>query len=249
MSRFEVPTFVSLMAGLSWVWASPACQFQGADEATQTGLGGATSDGPAAAAAPAGELGRDSSLTRTESLSTAIRRVEVRVPAEVDIEVGTEDRGQITVRGSAAFVNRVHIQQFDETLKLDVQRSVQADSGLRIQVDIPQLSQVSLYGAGVLRASNISAPDLVARLEGAGSLVLDGDAERVELESKGAGSIQAAGLRSQHVRIDARGTASMEVFAEQTLDVSIMGMGTVRYRGRPHIRPSISGFSDITPLE
>jgi hypothetical protein len=62
----------------------------------------------------------------------------------------------------------------------------------------------------------------------------------------GSGDIDAFDLHSDNVRVEVSGSGKLDVFADKKLDISVSGMGNVRYKGNASISQSSSGMSKVS---
>ena len=82
-------------------------------------------------------------------------------------------------------------------------------------------------------------------LSGLHTLRMRGTAQRVTASLDGSASISAFDLVAQEVRLDCQGLNNCEVTAEQSLDVTLEGGGSVTYAGRPVINQRIEGLGRV----
>jgi formylglycine-generating enzyme required for sulfatase activity/predicted small secreted protein len=96
-------------------------------------------------------------------------------------------------------------------------------------------------GVGDLEITLLTADELVVRHSGAGAVIISGQVKGQELSHNGVGSYFAIDLRSQTASIKISGAGSADVWAVETLDVEIAGLGNLTFYGSPRIIQNISG--------
>ena len=127
------------------------------------------------------------------------------------------------------------------------------DKVLDVVLSVDDLVKISVYGestiktVGKYKGENLvinvaGAVHLDAELEletldidlaGAGNLDLRGSAVKFSLECAGAGTIKAYDLKAEHVKLEIAGVCNVQVYAAESIDAEIAGMGTIRYKGNP----------------
>jgi hypothetical protein len=107
---------------------------------------------------------------------------------------------------------------------------------------------VDISGAGSLKIKNLEADDLQVNLSGAGSFDLAGKAARQTVTIDGAGSYNAGDLECQEASVTISGAGSATVWATETLDAELNGVGSIRYYGEPEVTESVSGLGTVVSL-
>lgn len=97
-------------------------------------------------------------------------------------------------------------------------------SGRRLDLTIGGSGSVS----GELRYELVAAA-----ISGSGSMRLSGEGRELRLSSAGSGSFRCASYRAETVGVSLAGSGSAEVYASASLSASVVGSGSVRYRGSP----------------
>jgi hypothetical protein len=59
------------------------------------------------------------------------------------------------------------------------------------------------------------------------------------------GNYQAFDLQTRTAQVNISGNGTVNISAEDSLDVSISGMGTVQYRGSPKLSQRVSGLGSV----
>lgn len=87
--------------------------------------------------------------------------------------------------------------------------------------------------------------DLYAECEGSGEIRLNGEARNSELRVIGSGHLRASQLNTDICIAFINGSGTIDTDVNISLDVTIMGSGTVNYYGNPVISSYISGSGKI----
>lgn len=106
---------------------------------------------------------------------------------------------------------------------------------------------VQVSGAGKVEAA-VEVQNLTVSITGAGAVEVRGRAQALEASITGTGALRAGGLATQDARVLVSGAGSATVAPVETLDVTISGVGKVRYRGQPAtIHKDVGGWGKVEP--
>ena len=109
---------------------------------------------------------------------------------------------------------------------------------------------VSLDGAGSIELNDIAVSDLDVNLSGAGSTTASGTADHLNLTISGFGDFDGKDLQGNTANVTISGAGGATVWAEEDLDATISGAGSVSYYGSPaNVRKQINGVGGINHLE
>ena len=100
---------------------------------------------------------------------------------------------------------------------------------LTIDVYLPELTSVSLNGAGNFTINSGNTLELTFSLSGAGN-------------------INAQNFQVHNVNITHSGVGNARIWATNSLNGTLSGVGNIRYRGNPTINVNRTGIGSITPL-
>ena len=150
----------------------------------------------------------------------------------------------------------------------DLLKSLADKKPIQYKLSIKQLSKLALAGVGDLRAEHLEGDSLDidhqgagkihfadlhytslnAVLGGLGEIVLSGEIQTQVANLSGAGQYQAKDLRSQSADVLVSGAGEAQVWAEETLNAQVTGIGSIKYRGTPALQESGSDMGSIEPL-
>ena len=94
---------------------------------------------------------------------------------------------------------------------------------------------VNIGGAGSINVDALNAEESTVHLSGAGDIALAGQVERQGVFLNGAGNYRCGELESQRANVELTGAGNATVWATETLDVTIRGIGSIRYYGNPYV--------------
>ncbi len=125
---------------------------------------------------------------------------------------------------------------------------VELSGGYDVTVDADGAETLSLRVSGAAdgRIDNLHVRDFEAKVSGAGSFALSGEAEKATIHISGAGDIEAAGLVCGALDAKISGAGDMTVSVLDALDAKISGVGSIAYYGSPTVTQSVSGLGTVT---
>ena len=116
------------------------------------------------------------------------------------------------------------------------------------QIECAQIEAVSavldIEGSGNIDCV-VDVEDLSSKIEGSGDINIDGSAVNSELQIIGSGHQRAGQLNTDVCTAYISGSGIIDTHVNNTLDVTIIGSGTVNYSGNPVITSHISGSGKI----
>lgn len=107
---------------------------------------------------------------------------------------------------------------------------------------------LDVSGAADIDIDSLTADSLEMNFSGGVECDLSGEVRDLTLVVDGAGSFDAADLKSANSDITINGVAEVKLWVTEELDISINGAGSVRYYGKPHVSQSIEGLGTIRSL-
>ncbi len=133
-------------------------------------------------------------------------------------------------------------------LTVELGEKVKPSDANTIKITNPTLREFSSTGAIKASIKQVAGPSFTIGVEGAGSVNLTGRSEKLSLKVEGAGKIGALGLKAKAVDVRVDGTGSVDTHAIETLDITLNGIGVVRYRGDPKLTKSVSGLGTVRKM-
>jgi hypothetical protein len=145
---------------------------------------------------------------------------------------------------------------------------ISIENRLRYTITVKELDQLTLGGAGVIRAerltgdtlklhhsglgfmniSGLNVRELGVTLGGLGEVRLAGEVQSQVVALSGGGGYQAIDLRSQEADVTLTGAGTAKVWVEAKLKASVSGAGSILFKGEPQLDQSVSGLGSVKPL-
>ena len=148
--------------------------------------------------------------------------------------------------------------------------SLSSDHNITIYITTPKLEQVHIAGTGSVVGKSkftegdklslkisgsgditldVNTPEITASISGSGDMHLSGETEKQTIKIAGQGDYMAEELKSEDTKLNIAGSGDIRVFADNKLDVSIAGSGTVLYKGSATVKQHVAGSGEIRKLE
>lgn len=180
------------------------------------------------------------------------------------------DRQELVVHAQENIIDALVIDIRDGVLSIQTERGVRFEGRTDITYDIHvmDVSRIELGGSLDLQSEgftttllelefggsidavlhNLDVEQLTIAAGGSADVELSGRAEQFTVSSGGSADIDALELQAQDVTIKTAGSASMKVWAEQSLNVKAAGSANIRYKGRPLVEQSAAGSARVYPM-
>lgn len=94
---------------------------------------------------------------------------------------------------------------------------------------------------------NLKANNVKVIGEGGVKFEFDGIADELDASISGAGYLDAIDLKTRICDIKIEGIGAGSVYATETLNATISGIGKIRYKGDPHLYKKIEGIGVVSP--
>ena len=164
---------------------------------------------------------------------------------EVYVEVGKDYSCEI--KADDNLLKYITTKVRGNKLIIDSKKNLNPRKGIKINITLPVLNAIEASGASTITAYGIDSDYFNLSVSGAGSIELDGKADTFKMDVSGAGSVDAEELIAKEVYVNLSGAGSADVYAEESLDADVSGVGSVNYYGNPDdVTTDISGIGSIT---
>lgn len=190
------------------------------------------------------KIGSGNRVTEKRDLAD-FTRFEMFGSASVTIELG--QRQSVTLELDDNLLPLITTDVRNSTLGVGRSEPYFSSGGLRMVIQVLDLSHTSLFGSGGIDVTNISRVSFEAVINGAGTITCEGKVDRVKAEIDGSGTIDAFRLSSKSAYAVINGSGEIKIYASDSLVAVISGVGDIRYKGKPsHVEKFIEGVGSIT---
>jgi hypothetical protein len=119
-----------------------------------------------------------------------------------------------------------------------------------VEIHAQGLRSLTLHGNGRVEIGGASGDRLRLQSDGIGSITAYGGATRVDAVVRGAGIVDAGGVKSQHARAMVEGVGTARVAGRDRVDATVKGMGAVEIVGKTRKKVErLEGFGRVTVVE
>jgi len=173
-------------------------------------------------------------------------RVEVSGAFAVEISAGHESR-RVTIRGSRVTLDTVTTTIRDGTLVVGMRDDGRLSGELpTVAIALPILRGFTNTGFGSAKIAGLTGADINVINSGAASVTVAGRAGHETIELDGAGKIDATGVDAKDVEANNNGVGVVDVRASGSLEMTVNGLGVIRYAGSPsHVESHVNGVGRI----
>ncbi|MBU1098851.1 MAG: DUF2807 domain-containing protein [Bacteroidetes bacterium] len=172
------------------------------------------------------------------------QEIEISGAYEVDIFVG--EKTGVELSGDDNLLKYIDTYVRGNTLVIESRKDLKPRKGIKIKITTPELEVLSLSGASDVFIEGLDEGRFYLDMSGACSIEAEGIVGTFKLELSGAGSVNARHLKAEDVVVSISGASSASVYASNSLDASVSGVGSVSYYGDPeYVDTDVSGIGSI----
>jgi hypothetical protein len=180
------------------------------------------------------EKGDGNRISQTRDLDT-FTRILVKGGIELDLKAGDEQSVTIATDGNRIELVETYVK--DGTLVIDLSERKRKRFWNNVEIDV-DISVENFDGIEILGAvdgdlSGINSDRFEIDIKGAADLKLSGACISLVVDLKGAGDVDADNLKCDNVDVDLKGAGAASVFASQSVDALVAGVGTIDVYGNP----------------
>ena len=162
--------------------------------------------------------------------------------------VNVGQKQSVLVSGGDTALGKVTTQVVDNVLVVSTTERSHSfgKNDVVIVINVEQLSQFQMEGAGKTEINNISGDRFRLNYQGVGLLKATGKVQNFVLKAEGVGSVNARELDAQNVDVNLQGVGSVKVRASESLRAKLEGIGSLTYYGKPsRVSKSVDGIGRV----
>lgn len=177
---------------------------------------------------------------------TAFSRIQIYLGADLDLTQGGS--GSLSIEADDNIMQYIDTKIQDGSLIVTKPDHINLSptQPIQLHVTFSTLNSIEIFGSSAITAEDLDLERLMISFSGSGSTRLTGAIGNQTIVVRGMAIINNSDLVSQQVSVDISGNGTIEINAEETLDIKVAGMGNIHYRGNPTITQNISGTATIT---
>lgn len=207
--------------------------------------------------------------TETRNIQQAYR---IKLAGSYDVEITQGPVTSVKVEADENLLPFILTNENDGFLIIKSKSNVNLSSrhGIRVYITTNKLEEIQLAGSGNIIGKSrftggdklklkiagsgdmqleVNTPSLESEIAGSGTLTLTGETRDQRIQISGVGNYKAGDLKSENATVRIAGSGDVKVFAANTLDIRIAGVGSVYYKGDPVIKQHVSGSGEVKRME
>ena len=132
-------------------------------------------------------------------------------------------------------------------LKIESDSTFETKADSEIIINVKSLKEFTFDGVGETVIQNVNSEKFTCNINGVGSCELNGKVESFYVSVNGVGSVNARQLIADDVVANLNGVGSVKLYAKNSLNASVNGIGGLTYFGNPaELILNDSGIGGIT---
>lgn len=207
----------------------------------------------------------------TETRSVDARVVRVKLDGMIDLKLKQGAVAALVISGDKTLLTKTTTDQQGDTLTIGTDdkgfKLKRRASGLRAELTLPQLREVSSDSVGWTEVSGFSGDELDLKLDGAGSMKVDCQYRIVTAILGGVGSMQIHGTNFEGIDLNLRGAGYVTLkgsskwlkaslgglggldgqhFHVDTVNLDLSGLGNATVSAKQNANLNLSGLGSVT---
>lgn len=171
-------------------------------------------------------------------------KIDISGAFEVEIVVGDENK--IEIQADENLLRYIRTKVRGNRLVIGNKKNLAPSEEIILKITTETLEGIETSGANTIYANMIDTDRFVLDFSGAGSVYLEGDCSTLYVDMSGAGSLNAKKLIADDVKVSISGASSAKVFASESIEADVSGVGSIDYYGDPEdVRTDVSGVGAI----
>jgi putative autotransporter adhesin-like protein len=166
-----------------------------------------------------------------------------------DIEIVCQKPQSLEIEGDDNILPLISTEVSNNVLRIRSLHDYSTSEPITLKIAVPNLEGLSASGAGTLAVSGLKNDKLEIDASGAPTIKVSGETKVLDVDTSGAGKIDAHKLKATRAVVDSKGVSRVEVFAAEQLDVTIAGPSHVIYEGDPVVKRTVHGPGSIEKRE
>ena len=206
----------------------------------------------AVSACKLGHLGHKvtgSGVRKTEKRDlSAFKSIEMQ--GAFELQATCQKPQSFELEGDDNILPLIQVDVRDGVLHIRTEQNYSSSEAVVVRLSVPNLESVKATGAGKFRIYDLKNDSFEVRSTGAATVTVSGKTENVEIHNTGAGIVDAHSLHAEKANVSSTGAARVEVYASEQLDVTVSGVGAVRYSGDPKVvNKNVNGAGTVSKRE
>src|SRR5262245_14054226 len=163
------------------------------------------------------------------------------------VVIAQDDKESLTIDADDNLFEFITSEVKDGRLVLGVRSAMHFSPSRDIvyKVSAKNLNEIVLAGSGSIQADGINAESLQLSINGSGDVRADGTAGEQRISINGSGDYAGENLKGKRVTVVIAGSGDAVDAASDTLDVTVLGSGSIEYLGDPKVTQKMLGSGSV----
>jgi hypothetical protein len=171
---------------------------------------------------------------------------EIEVGGAFDLEITLGDEQKVLMTIDDNLWDNLEVEVSGSTLEIGWDKSCEPDGECKVEIVVRELKSMDIHGAAEVEIEGYHGDTFNFDVSGAAELEMDGEVDNLEIHVSGAGEIDTRELKAKSVEISVSGAGEAKVFASESFEARVSGVGSIDYWGDPeHQKTKVSGLGDI----
>ena len=190
-----------------------------------------------------------------------------------DVFYEQSDSSYLNVSGSSILIDALEVDdnKGELSIKLRNKQKFTDKNKLVVKIGSPHLAKVNFESIGTLHFKNkFIGDELSINNKGVGAIIIDdcqvekfnlisksigsikikGTSNLTSINSVGLGEIDASEFKSKNVKVVSEGMENLSVYAEDSIDITMKGLGNINYYGNPaEVKTDISKLGNVNRIK
>ena len=181
--------------------------------------------------------------------SYGLRDFKAVVSSDIDTTVTRGETFDVTITADSNLIERIEVSQDGGTLSIKLKNGQYTEATIRARITMPELRELTQYGAASLTFSGFDQTDLALNVMGAGVVQgTDNLVTNLILQSQGASSLDMRSSELTNAEIHVDGSSEIKLNFPQgkgRISGEIQGVSELLYCGDPVNLVNVFGVADI----
>ena len=162
-------------------------------------------------------------------------------------KIVSQSNQSITLSAEDNLLPLIKTEVENKKLKIFNEESIKPKKSIIFNINVENLESLYIAGAGDFKIIDIVNRKFELNVDGAGNIDISGETDFFKVTINGAGNLIAKDLIAKDVVISVSGAGRANVFASETLNAELDGIGYIGYYGDPeNVDKEVSGFGFIS---
>lgn len=172
---------------------------------------------------------RDDGPTVKRSLAFDGTRI-LKIDGPVSLRFVRGPKSEMTVSGNARMIDGLRWEDGELSTERHGWRH---HGGLTVEITAPQIAGLELHGPSQVTLENLDQPSLHVEVRGPGDLDASGKVGKLDIDSRGVGTLDLAKVEAGDARVRVRGVGNVDIKAAGTVDAVLNGIGNITLHRKP----------------